>query len=90
MAAAKVGGILANNTYRADFIIDNLVLQTNILAADHTATKCTNCRFLGPSCIYPKMAPQPISEDALLTGPLEETNRPYAIAKIAGIKPAML
>lgn len=85
LAAAKVGGILANDTYRADFIVDNLVLQTNVLAAAcrHQVRKLL---FLGSSCIYPRMAPQPISEDSLLTGPLEETNRPYAIAKIAGIE----
>jgi GDP-L-fucose synthase len=85
MAAAKVGGILANNTYPADFISDNLRMQVNVLdaAARHGATKLL---FLGSSCIYPKLAPQPIREDSLLTGPLEETNEPYAIAKIAGVK----
>lgn len=85
LAAAKVGGILANDTYRADFIVDNLVLQTNVLAAAHRY-QVRKLLFLGSSCIYPRMAPQPISEDSLLTGPLEETNRPYAIAKIAGIE----
>jgi GDP-L-fucose synthase len=85
LAAAKVGGILANDTYRADFIVDNLVLQTNVLVAAHRY-QVRKLLFLGSSCIYPKMAPQPISEDSLLTGPLEETNRPYAIAKIAGIE----
>src|SRR6195952_2146590 len=85
MAAAKVGGIMANNTYPADFISDNLRMQVNVLdsAARHGAT---NLLFLGSSCIYPKLAPQPIREDSLLTGPLEETNEPYAIAKIAGVK----
>src|SRR3954447_2488650 len=84
MAAAKVGGILANSTYPADFISDNLRMQVNVLdaAARHGATKLL---FLGSSCIYPKFAPQPIREDSLLTGPLEETNEAYAIAKIAGI-----
>src|SRR4051795_1153552 len=84
MAAAKVGGILANNTYPADFISDNLRMQVNVLdaAARHGATKLL---FLGSSCIYPKFAPQPIREDSLLTGPLEETNDAYAIAKISGV-----
>jgi GDP-L-fucose synthase len=84
MAAAKVGGILANSTYPADFISDNLRMQVNVLdaAARHGATKLL---FLGSSCIYPKLAPQPIREDSLLTGPLEETNDAYAIAKIAGV-----
>src|SRR3954447_1540563 len=84
VAAAKVGGILANNTYPADFISDNLRIQVNVLdaAARHGATKLL---FLGSSCIYPKMAPQPIREDSLLTGPLEPTNDAYAIAKIAGV-----
>lgn len=84
-AAAKVGGILANDTYRADFIVQNLVLQTNILTAAHRHG-VQKLLFLGSSCIYPKYAAQPISEDALMSGPLEETNRAYAIAKIAGIE----
>ena len=84
MAAAKVGGILANNTYPADFISDNLRMQVNVLdsAARYGTTKLL---FLGSSCIYPKLAPQPIREDSLLTGPLEPTNDAYAIAKIAGV-----
>ncbi|WP_324275623.1 GDP-L-fucose synthase [Blastococcus brunescens] len=84
MAAAKVGGILANSTYPADFISDNLRMQVNVLdaAARHGAT---HLLFLGSSCIYPKLAPQPIREDSLLTGPLEETNDAYAIAKISGV-----
>src|SRR5881397_3571766 len=84
MAAAKVGGIVANNTYPADFISDNLRMQVNVLdaAARHGATKLL---FLGSSCIYPKMASQPIREDSLLTGPLEETNDAYPIAKISGV-----
>jgi GDP-L-fucose synthase len=87
VAAAKVGGILANSTYPAEFIYDNLAVQTNIIHAAyrHGVTKLA---FLGSSCIYPRMAPQPIREEALLTGPLEETNEWYAIAKIAGIKMA--
>ncbi len=85
LAAAKVGGILANNTYPADFIRDNLILQTNIIdAAYHN--QVNRLLFLGSSCIYPKFAPQPIPESSLLTGPLEPTNRAYAIAKIAGIE----
>ncbi|WP_073286498.1 GDP-L-fucose synthase family protein [Hymenobacter psychrotolerans] len=85
LAAAKVGGIVANNTYRADFIYENLMIQTNVIHQSflHNVQKLL---FLGSSCIYPKMAPQPLKEDALLTGLLEETNEPYAIAKIAGIK----
>jgi GDP-L-fucose synthase len=85
LAAAKVGGILANSTYPADFIHDNLSLQTNIIDAAyrHQATKLL---FLGSSCIYPKLAPQPLKEEYLLTGPLESSNEWYAIAKIAGIK----
>ncbi len=85
LAAAKVGGIYANNTYRADFLYDNLMIQANIIhaAANNGVTKLM---FLGSSCIYPKMAPQPLKEDYLLTGTLESTNEPYAIAKIAGIK----
>jgi len=85
LAAARVGGIMANNTYPAEFIRDNLAIQTNII---HAAYKNNVQRllFLGSSCIYPKMAPQPMKEEYLLTGPLEETNRPYALAKIAGIE----
>jgi GDP-L-fucose synthase len=85
LAAAKVGGIHANNTYRADFIYDNLVIETNVI---HQSFRCgvKKLLFLGSSCIYPKLAPQPMKEDALLTGLLESTNEPYAIAKIAGIK----
>jgi GDP-L-fucose synthase len=84
MAAAKVGGILANNTYPAEFISNNLRMQVNVLdaAARHGATKLL---FLGSGCIYPKLAAQPIREDSLLTGPLEETNDAYAIAKISGV-----
>jgi len=85
MAAAKVGGILANNTYRADFLYDNLVMQNNVIHQSHVQG-VKKLLFLGSSCIYPKMAPQPLKEEYLLTGPLEETNEPYAIAKIAGIK----
>ena len=85
LAAAKVGGIVANNTYRADFLFENLAIQNNVI---HNAylTGVKKLMFLGSSCIYPKMAPQPLKEDYLLTGTLEETNEPYAIAKIAGIK----
>ncbi|QNI38220.1 GDP-L-fucose synthase family protein [Edaphobacter albus] len=85
LAAAKVGGILANNTYPADFIRDNLVLQTNIIDAGYQ-NQVKRLLFLGSSCIYPKLAPQPMPESSLLTGPLEPTNRPYALAKIAGIE----
>lgn len=85
LAAAKVGGIIANNTYRADFLYDNLAIVSNIIYAAHK-NGVNKLLFLGSSCIYPKMAPQPIKEEYLLTGPLEETNEPYAIAKIAGIK----
>lgn len=85
LAAAKVGGILANDTFRADFLHDNLLIETNVLKAAHTAG-AEKVLVLGSSCIYPKFAPQPISEDALLTGTLEPTNEPYAIAKIAGLK----
>lgn len=85
LAAAKVGGILANDTYPADFLFDNLVIETNVFGAAHAAG-VNRLLFLGSSCIYPKLAPQPITEDALLTGPLEPTNEWYAIAKIAGIK----
>jgi GDP-L-fucose synthase len=84
-AAAKVGGILANSTYSADFIRENLMLQTNIIEASR-AHDVKRLLFLGSSCIYPKLSPQPIKEEYLLTGPLEPTNRPYAIAKIAGIE----
>jgi GDP-L-fucose synthase len=85
MAAAKVGGILANDTYPADFIRDNLAIQTNVIdSAWRSGVR--KLAFLGSSCIYPKMAPQPMNEDQLLTGPLESTNEWYAIAKIAGIK----
>ncbi len=85
LAAAKVGGIQANNVYRAEFLYDNLMIESNIIHAayQHEVTKLL---FLGSSCIYPKLAPQPLREDALLTGLLEPTNEPYAIAKIAGIK----
>jgi len=85
LAAAKVGGIMANNIYRADFIYDNLILETNVIHAAHVFG-VKKLLFLGSSCIYPKMAPQPLKETYLLTGPLESTNEPYAIAKIAGIK----
>jgi GDP-L-fucose synthase len=85
LAAAKVGGILANDTYPADFIRDNLILQTNVIEASRQAG-VRRLLFLGSSCIYPRLAPQPIREEYLLTGPLEATNRPYAIAKIAGIE----
>lgn len=85
MSAAKVGGILANNIYRAEFIYDNLMIELNVVHACHTA-KVKKMLFLGSSCIYPKMAPQPLKEEYLLTGELEPTNEPYAIAKIAGIK----
>jgi len=85
MAAAKVGGILANDTYPADFLYDNLMIEANIIQAAHEVG-VEKFLFLGSSCIYPKLADQPIVEDALLTGPLEETNEWYAIAKIAGIK----
>jgi GDP-L-fucose synthase len=85
LAAAKVGGFQANNTFRADFLYDNLMIETNII---HSAAeqKVKKLMLLGSSCIYPKMAPQPLKEEYLLTGSLEETNEPYAIAKIAGIK----
>jgi len=85
LAAAKVGGIVANNTYRAEFLYDNLQIQNNIINSSYL-NGVKKLMFLGSSCIYPKMAPQPLKEDYLLTGPLEETNEPYAIAKIAGIK----
>ncbi|MCX7302081.1 MAG: GDP-L-fucose synthase [Rhodobacterales bacterium] len=85
LAAARVGGILANNTYPADFIHDNLLIQTNVIGQAHAAG-VQRLLFFGSSCIYPRLAPQPMAEDALLTGTLEPTNEPYAIAKIAGIK----
>lgn len=85
LAAAKVGGIVANNIYRADFIFENLQIQNNIIGSSYKH-KVTKLLFLGSSCIYPKLAPQPMSEDVLLTSDLEYTNEPYAIAKIAGIK----
>jgi len=85
LAAAKVGGIVANNTLRAEFIYDNLVMATNVIEAAHQ-NGAGKLMFLGSSCIYPKLAAQPLREDSMLTGPLEITNEPYAIAKIAGIK----
>jgi GDP-L-fucose synthase len=85
LAAAKVGGIIANNTYRAEFLYDNLQIQNNVIHSSYV-NDVKKLMFLGSSCIYPKMAPQPLKEEYLLTGLLEETNEPYAIAKIAGIK----
>lgn len=85
LAAAKVGGIVANNTYRADFIYENLMIQNNVIHQAYV-NNVKKLMFLGSSCIYPKMAPQPLKEEYLLTGLLEPTNEPYAIAKIAGIK----
>lgn len=85
IAAAKVGGIYANNTYRADFLYENLVIETNLIQGAHAAD-VNQLLFLGSSCIYPRDCPQPIREEYLLTGPLEMTNEPYAIAKIAGVK----
>jgi len=85
LAAAKVGGIQANNTYRADFIYENLMIQNNVIHCAYLSG-VKKLMFLGSSCIYPKLAPQPLKEESLLTGLLEETNEPYAIAKIAGIK----
>ena len=85
LAAAKVGGIVANNTLRAEFIYDNIAIATNVIHAAYV-NGAEKLMFLGSSCIYPKLAPQPMREDAMLTGPLEPTNEPYAIAKIAGIK----
>lgn len=85
LAAAKVGGIIANNTYRADFLYENIQIQNNVIHASYV-NKVSKLMFLGSSCIYPKMAPQPLKEEYLLTGLLEPTNEPYAIAKIAGIK----
>ncbi len=85
LAAAKVGGILANDTYRGEFIYENLMIQNNVIHASYM-NNVKKLMFLGSSCIYPKMAPQPLKEEYFLTGPLEETNKPYAIAKIAGIE----
>ena len=85
LAAARVGGIQANDTFRADFLAENLVIETNLLRAAHRADM-QRLMFLGSSCIYPRDCPQPIREEYLLTGPLEHTNEPYAIAKIAGLK----
>ncbi len=85
LAAAKVGGIVANNTYRADFLYENLMIQSNVISQSHLHD-VQKLLFLGSSCIYPKMAPQPIKEEYLLTGLLEHTNEPYSIAKIAGLK----
>ena len=87
LAAAKVGGIVANNTLRAEFLYDNLAIAANVIHAAHV-NGAEKLMFLGSSCIYPKLAPQPLREDSILTGPLEPTNEPYAIAKIAGIKMA--
>jgi GDP-L-fucose synthase len=87
LAAAKVGGIVANNTLRAEFIYDNIAIAANVIHAAHV-NRAEKLMFLGSSCIYPKLAPQPLREDAVLSGPLEPTNEPYAIAKIAGIKMA--
>jgi GDP-L-fucose synthase len=85
LAAAKVGGIVANNTLRGEFLYDNLVIAANVIHAAHI-NGAQKLMFLGSSCIYPRLAPQPLREDSMLTGPLESTNEPYAIAKIAGIK----
>lgn len=85
LAAAKVGGIMANNTYRADFLYENLMIESNVIHQSYIQ-KVKKLLFLGSSCIYPKLAPQPLKEEYLLSGYLEETNEPYAIAKIAGIK----
>jgi GDP-L-fucose synthase len=87
LAAAKVGGIVANNTLRAEFLYDNLIIATNVIHAAHL-NKAEKLMFLGSSCIYPRLASQPLREDSMLTGALEPTNEPYAIAKIAGIKMA--
>ncbi|WP_454620096.1 GDP-L-fucose synthase family protein [Bradyrhizobium cenepequi] len=87
LAAAKVGGIAANNLLRAEFLYDNLAIATNVIHAAHV-NGTEKLMFFGSSCIYPRLAPQPLREDAVLTGPLEETNEPYAIAKIAGVKMA--
>ena len=86
-AGAKVGGIVANNTLRAEFIYENIVIATNVIQAAHT-NGVQKLMFFGSSCVYPKLAAQPLREDSLLTGPLEATNEPYAIAKIAGMKMA--
>src|SRR5690349_12483405 len=85
LTAARVGGILANSTYRADFLYDNLAIQNNVIHQSYL-NGIKKLLFLGSSCIYPKHTPQPVKEEYLLTGPLEPTNEPYAIAKIAGIK----
>ena len=85
LAAAKVGGIVANNTYRGEFIYENLMIQNNVIHASYK-NNVEKLLFLGSTCIYPKEAPQPMAENSLLTGKLEYTNEPYAIAKIAGIK----
>jgi GDP-L-fucose synthase len=85
LAAAKVGGIVANNTLRGEFLYDNLIIAANVIQAAHL-NGAEKLMFLGSSCIYPRLAPQPLREDSILTGPLEQTNEPYAIAKIAGIK----
>ncbi len=85
LAAAKVGGIYANNTFRAEFIYDNIMIQSNVIHQSYR-NQVKKLMFLGSSCIYPKLAPQPLKEEYLLSGPLEQTNEPYAIAKIAGIK----
>ena len=85
IAAARVGGIQANNTYRADFLYQNLMIEANLIQGAHQAG-VQQLMFLGSSCIYPRDCPQPIREEYLLTGPLEQTNEPYAIAKIAGVK----
>ena len=85
LAAAKVGGIIANNTYRAEFLYENLMIQNNVIHESYR-NQVKKLMFLGSSCIYPKLAPQPLKEEYLLTGLLEPTNEPYAIAKIAGIK----
>src|SRR5882724_2794413 len=85
LAAAKVGGIVANNTLRGEFLYDNLIIAANVIHAAHV-NGAQKLMFLGSSCIYPRLAPQPLREDSMLTGPLEATNEPYAIAKIAGIK----
>ena len=85
LAAAKVGGIVANNQYPADFIRDNLMIQTNVIDSAYRSG-VEKLLFLGSTCIYPKLAPQPLKEEYLLTGELEPTNEPYALAKIAGIK----
>src|SRR5215467_4479223 len=85
LAAAKVGGIIANDTYRAEFLYDNILIQSNVIN-ESWKNQVKKLMFLGSSCIYPKLAPQPLKEEYLLTGKLEPTNEPYAIAKIAGIK----